>query len=64
MTSKKKIAASAVEVGTAAVLALGGTFAWQSISQEALNEAMDTINPGGRLHDDFNGQNKDVYVEN
>ena len=64
MTSKKKIAASAVAVGTAAVLALGGTFAWQSISQEALNEAMDTINPGGRLHDDFNGQNKDVYVEN
>ncbi len=64
MTSKKKIAASAVAVGSAAILALGGTFAWQSISQEALNEAMDTINPGGRLHDDFNGQNKDVYVEN
>ena len=64
MTSKKKIAASVGAVGLAAVIALGGTFAWQSISQTALNETMDTINPGGRLHDDFNGQNKDVYVEN
>ncbi|HJD24576.1 MAG TPA: hypothetical protein H9694_10620 [Firmicutes bacterium] len=64
MTSKKKIAVSAIAVGSAAVIALGGTFAWQSISQTALNEAMATINPGGRLHDDFNGQNKNVYVEN
>ena len=64
MTSKKKIAVSAVAIGSAAILALGGTFAWQSISQTALNEAMATINPGGRLHDDFNGSNKDVYVEN
>ena len=64
MTSKKKIAASIGAVGMAAVIALGGTFAWQSISQQALNETMKTINPGGRLHDDFNGQNKNVYVEN
>lgn len=64
MTSKKKIAASIGAVGVAAVFALGGTFAWQSISQTALNETMKTINPGGRLHDDFNGQNKNVYVEN
>lgn len=64
MTSKKKIAASVGAVALAAVVALGGTFAWQSISQTALNEAMDTINPGGRLHDDFNGSNKNVYVEN
>ncbi len=64
MTSKKKIAASIGAVAMAAVIALGGTFAWQSISQTALNETMKTINPGGRLHDDFNGQNKNVYVEN
>lgn len=64
MTTKKKIAASVGAVGLAAVIALGGTFAWQSISQQALNETMATINPGGRLHDDFNGRNKDVYVEN
>ena len=65
MTPKKKKTLAAVgSVVLAAVIALGGTFAWQSISQTALNETMDTINPGGRLHDDFNGQNKDVYVEN
>ena len=64
MTTKKKIAASVGAVGLTAIIALGGTFAWQSISQQALNEAMATINPGGRLHDDFNGRNKDVYVEN
>ena len=46
-------------------LILGGTFAWQSISQTAKNEVKgEGINPGGRLHDDFDGQNKDVYVEN
>ena len=60
--NKKKKAVAAV--AAAAMLLLGGTFAWQSISQTALNEASDTINPGGRLHDDFNGTNKDVYVEN
>ena len=64
MTSKKKIAASIGAVGMAAVIALGGTFAWQSISQQALNEAAAIVNPGGRLHDDFNGRNKNVYVEN
>lgn len=64
MTSKKKIVSSIGAVGMAAVIALGGTFAWQSISQTALNETMATINPGGRLHDDFDGRNKNVYVEN
>ena len=48
----------------ACALFLTGTFAWQSISQEALNEKEGVSNPGGRLHDDFNGTNKDVYVEN
>ena len=64
MANKKKIATAAAAVTTAAVLALGGTFAWQSISQTALNEASDIVNPGGRLHDDFDGSNKDIYVEN
>ena len=48
----------------ACALFLTGTFAWQSISQEALNEKAGASNPGGRLHDDFDGTNKDVYVEN
>ena len=65
MTVKKKKTLTAVgAVAMAAVIALGGTFAWQSISQTALNEAAATLNPGGRLHDDFDGRNKDVYVEN
>lgn len=29
-----------------------------------MNEKSETINLGGRLHDDFDGENKDVYVEN
>ena len=65
MTPKKKKTLAAVgAVALAAVIALGGTFAWQSISQTALNEAAATLNSGGRLHDDFDGRNKDVYVEN
>jgi len=64
MAAKKKIIASVAAVATSAALLLGGTMAWQSANQVALNEASDVINPGGRLHDDFNGENKDVYVEN
>ncbi|MBQ3548794.1 MAG: hypothetical protein IJA33_02815 [Oscillospiraceae bacterium] len=64
MANKKRIATSVAAVATAAALLLGGTFAWQSANQTALNEASDVINPGGRLHDDFNGENKDIYVEN
>ena len=64
MASKKKITTAVTAVTLAVAMAVGGTFAWQSISQTALNEASDVVNPGGRLHDDFNGENKDVYVEN
>ena len=65
MTAKKKKTLTAIgAVALAAVIALSGTFAWQSISQTALNEAAAALNPGGRLHDDFDGRNKDVYVEN
>ncbi|HIW72787.1 MAG TPA: hypothetical protein H9684_00535 [Firmicutes bacterium] len=65
MTAKRKKTLTAVgAVAMAAVVGLGGTFAWQSINQTALNEAAAALNPGGRLHDDFDGRNKDVYVEN
>lgn len=72
MTPRKKIS-SLVAIVMAATILFGGTFAWQSISQEALNEIRGGVNPGGRLHDDFdeptiNGDtrifDKDVYVEN
>lgn len=62
--NKKKLASSVAAVAAAAVILFSGTFAWQSINQTALNESSDIINPGGRLHDDFNGENKDIYVEN
>lgn len=73
--TKKKTLTSVVACLVAAVILLGGTFAWQSISQQALNEIKSTVNPGGRLHDDFvevtaventavMTYDKDVYVEN
>ena len=65
MSSKRRKLITAVGATALAVaIALTGTFAWQSISQQAKNEAMASVNPGGRLHDDFDGRNKDVYVEN
>ena len=58
----------AVAIVTSAVLmvavGLVGTFAWLSISQQAKNENVLEPNPGGRIHDDFDGENKDVYAEN
>ena len=61
-TKKRKKTAAVVATVMAVVLALTGTFAWQSISQTAMNETTGEVNPGGRLHDDFDGRNKDVYV--
>lgn len=63
-TAKGKRRRAVIATVAAATILLGGTFAWTSISQQAKNEAIVDINPGGRLHDDFNGSNKDVYVEN
>ncbi len=62
-TSSKRKKAVAATIAAAAIL-LAGTFAWTSISQQALNESAGIVNVGGRLHDDFDGKNKDVYVEN
>lgn len=61
---RKKTAATAGAITLVAALILTGTYAWRSISQEALNENLVLANPGGRLHDDWNGSNKRVYVEN
>lgn len=51
---------------TSILVLLVGTYAWQSFSQRALNETIE-YNPadqGTRLHNDFNGENTDIYVEN
>ncbi len=61
---KSKVVSIALAGTLTATALLAGTYAWQSISQEATNEIIDELNPGGRLHDDFDGKNKDVYVEN
>ena len=63
-SKKRKVVSTITAVTAAAAILLTGTFAWQSISQKAINEAASTANPGGRLHDDFDGENKDIYVEN
>ena len=63
-TKGRKAASAVAAVTVAAAILLTGTFAWQSISQTALNVKTVEVNPGGRLHDDFDGTNKDVYVEN
>ena len=49
---KHKLVSAIVAVSVAAAILLTGTYAWQSISQQALNEAQDMVNPGGRLHDE------------
>ena len=61
---KSKVMAAGLAAVLAAATLLGGTFAWQSVSQKAINETVREVNPGARLHDDFDGTNKDVYVEN
>lgn len=59
--SYNKIIASTL----AASFLAGGTYAWQAFSQEVTNEVIEAAGePGGRLHDDFDGSNKDVYIEN
>lgn len=55
----KKLVSSVIAVALAVGILLGGTFAWQSISQQALNEVYGFVNPGGRLHDDFTIMKKD-----
>ena len=64
LSFKHRILAAAGAVTMAAAVVITGTFAWQSISQMANNETVVPANPGARLHDDFDGRNKDVYVEN
>lgn len=53
MTRRTKIAfALLLMVG---IMGVSGTFAWTSISQRALNEMSLTKQPGGRIHDDYEG---------
>ena len=60
----KKRLKSAGAVTLAVTLLLTGTFAWSNSLSLVTNQAYGATNPGGRLHDDFDGTNKDIYVEN
>ena len=53
--SKRKSFTVSMAALLCTVLTLSGTFAWQSISQQAVNENQAKLNPGARLHDDYDG---------
>ncbi|WP_288395895.1 hypothetical protein [uncultured Vagococcus sp.] len=72
---KKKTKLALTSLVLAGALAATGTFAWTSMSQRAINEAQLEKQPGGRIHDDYQGVNalkstnsgdinKDIYAEN
>jgi hypothetical protein len=63
----KQSKAKFIVLGILALTALGGTYAWSSISQRVNNISdIPPTNAGARLHDDFNIEagNKNIYVEN
>lgn len=65
MKKQKKLRkTAAVALLAAGVTLVTGTFAWQSIRQNATNERTVRHETGGRLHNDFNGETLSVYVEN
>lgn len=73
-----KLASMLLAVTLMIAVLFSGSYAWQMFSQQAKNEVVLGKNPGGRLHDDFNGLDlgifageaaadekvKTVYVEN
>jgi len=69
MSSKKKMAAITA-VALAAIMLVGGAFAWHDFSQSAINRMRGITSPDVLLHDDFADEwidgirEKDVYVEN
>lgn len=63
--SKRRIFGTILAIIMLIAIALTGTYAWVHIQENALNEVKGNgSNPGGRVHDDFDGENKDVYAEN
>ncbi len=61
----KKGWAGIVAAALVVAIVLTGTLAWRNMTQKSTNELLKQKNPGGRMHDDFNGEeNKDIYAEN
>jgi len=68
--SPKKMVAAITATTLAAVMLIGGAWAWTDFSQSAINRSRGIASPDVLLHDDFadewigNERQKDVYVEN
>ena len=62
LTRRKTAALAAFTIALSMLLT--GTFAWSSMSQRATNPLEGNNNHGGRIHDHFDGENKDVFAEN
>ena len=61
--SKKPFLAGATAIVTVAAM-LGGAFAWTDFTQSKTNRFNGTFEADVTLHDEFDGVNKDVFVEN
>lgn len=58
------VVATTIAAALSVSLIMSGTFAWQSFNQEATNKSSGLYGVGGRLHTDFDGEMKHVYIEN
>jgi hypothetical protein len=54
----------ALTVLTSAALLLGSVLAWTDFTQSRTNKFRGTVDADVILHDEFDGENKDVFVEN
>ena len=46
------------------IAAIGTTLAWTDFSQSVVNRFRGTTDPQATLHDEYDGENKDIFVEN
>lgn len=53
-----------ISVFLMAALLLGGSLAWTDFTQSKTNKFRGTTDPDVTLHDEFDGENKDIFVEN
>ena len=62
--TKKRILLMSLALVICIAGSIGGTLAWKDFSQSATNRFRGTTDPDVTLHDEFDGENKDVFVEN
>ena len=64
LAGRKKLLLAIVASALSVALALGGAFAWYDIAQHRVNKFRGTAEAEVTLHDEFDGVNKHVFVEN